>query len=140
MEEQSQQEIRELTSEIRAADYQYSAPKRGSVASVGTPVGTTPKIDPDADLDIDSTDISKMPLWVKLTFGAPQFSIFSIYMLISVHCTIYYEKLGAKVRRSAHISLLCVVCLAIVGPGPLAFFLASSSVCKLANLGSLLRL
>jgi GPH family glycoside/pentoside/hexuronide:cation symporter len=42
-----------------------------------------------------------MPLSVKMICGAPQFSIFSIYMLITVHATIYYESLGAKLSYLA---------------------------------------
>jgi len=36
-----------------------------------------------------------------MTFGAPQFSVFSIYMLISVHATLFYEYLGAKLSYLA---------------------------------------
>ena len=92
-------EIRDLTSEIRAAGFHYSASvARLSVQGEGDPRPGAPSITPVGE-NADAGLSSKMPMWVKLTFGAPQFSIFSIYMLISVHCTIYYEKLGAKVGR-----------------------------------------
>lgn len=57
------------------------------------------------NLTVDANDhlepISRMPMKVKLTFGAPQFSIFSIYMLISVHATLFYEYLGAQLSYLA---------------------------------------
>ena len=69
-------EIAELTSELRSSTYHYTS---GSTKDLGNQTGPT---------DMVSTPITKMPLRVKLTFGCPQFSVFSVYMLITVHATL----------------------------------------------------
>ncbi len=69
--------IRELATDLRASTYAYA-----SANDLASPEEEAPA--------------HKMPMRVKLTFGAPQFSVFSIYMLITVHATLYYEYLGAK--------------------------------------------
>ena len=91
---QATREIRELTTELRKTGFEYSQSatrfsKDEGVSQIGDgPIG------------------SGMPFWVKATFGAPQFSIFSIYMLISVHATLYYEKMGAKVSHKINVQRL----------------------------------
>ncbi|GMH70471.1 hypothetical protein TL16_g05418 [Triparma laevis f. inornata] len=91
---QQTHEIRELATELRATGFAYSVSNNrfskdetqpGHIGGGEGPI----------------TTITKMPFWVKCTFGAPQFSIFSIYMLISVHATLYYEKMGAKLAYLA---------------------------------------
>ncbi|GMH46904.1 hypothetical protein TrRE_jg3106 [Triparma retinervis] len=94
-------EIRALTNELRSGTFRYSTSQTGNNAG-GQPkldMGETDNLTVDADDDLQPS--SRMPMNVKMTFGAPQFSIFSIYMLISVHATLYYEYLGAKLSYLA---------------------------------------
>lgn len=47
-----------------------------------------------------------LPLWKKVIYGAPQFSMSSLTMLISIHGTIFFTKIGAQVAFIAFFTAL----------------------------------
>lgn len=54
-----------------------------------------------ADKDDIQVHKSRVSGCVKASYGAPQFAVLALYMLISVHATILYEYLGAPLSYLA---------------------------------------
>ena len=51
-------------------------------------------------------DTGKLPTWKKISYGAPQLSMISLTMLISIHGTIFFTKIGAEVAFIAFFTAL----------------------------------
>eukprot|EP00638_Chattonella_subsalsa_P015638 CAMPEP_0117848666 /NCGR_PEP_ID=MMETSP0949-20121206/20578_1 /TAXON_ID=44440 /ORGANISM="Chattonella subsalsa, Strain CCMP2191" /LENGTH=254 /DNA_ID=CAMNT_0005695613 /DNA_START=68 /DNA_END=829 /DNA_ORIENTATION=- len=52
------------------------------------------------------TDSGKLPFWTKLVYAAPALALTSLTMLISIHGTIFFTKIGAKVAFLAFFTAL----------------------------------
>lgn len=48
------------------------------------------------DVDDVPEKVAKLPFKIRLAWSLPQFSVLSVYMLLTIHATIFYDYLGAN--------------------------------------------